>query len=91
MNGTNGTTNGTTNGVKSPKPSFPAEATSKEYAISLDKSDPLRSLRDEFIIPSKANLASKKLAKPGKPSLKSKEKKAPVEHKSAWNTHTENN
>ncbi|KAJ5596028.1 Kynureninase 2 [Penicillium hetheringtonii] len=61
MNGTNGTTNG----VKSPKPSFPAEATSKEYAISLDKSDPLRALRDEFIIPSKANLASKKLAKPG--------------------------
>lgn len=82
MNGTNGTTNG----VKSPKPSFPAEATSKEYAISLDKSDPLRALRDEFIIPSKANLASKKLAKPGKPSLKSKEEK-----KHQWNTHAENN
>lgn len=61
MNGTNGT-----NGVKSPKPVFPAEALTKEYAVSLDKTDPLRALRDEFIIPSKANLASKKLAKPGK-------------------------
>ncbi|KAJ5584187.1 Kynureninase 2 [Penicillium hispanicum] len=44
---------------------FPAEADSKEYAASLDKADPLRALRDQFIIPSKANLASKKLAKPG--------------------------
>jgi kynureninase len=61
MNGTNGT-----NGVKSPKPVFPIEGTTREYALSLDKTDPLQTLRDEFIIPSKANLASKKLAKPGK-------------------------
>ncbi|KAJ5619773.1 Kynureninase 2 [Penicillium lagena] len=53
------------NGVKAPKPVFPAEAASKEYAASLDAADPLRDLRDQFIIPSKANLATKKLAKPG--------------------------
>ncbi|KAJ5937226.1 Kynureninase 2 [Penicillium verhagenii] len=55
-----------TNGTKAPKPVFPAEAASKEYAASLDATDPLRELRDLFIIPSKANLSSKKLAKPGK-------------------------
>ncbi len=60
MTGANGV-----NGVKAPKPTFPAEAATREYAVSLDKADPLRALRDEFIIPSKANLASKKLAKPG--------------------------
>ncbi|KAJ5693216.1 Kynureninase 2 [Penicillium macrosclerotiorum] len=60
MTGANGV-----NGVKAPKPVFPAEASSSEYAASLDKLDPLNKLRDEFIIPSKANLASKKLAKPG--------------------------
>lgn len=60
MTGANGL-----NGVKAPKPTFPAEAATREYAVSLDKADPLRALRDEFIIPSKANLASKKLAKPG--------------------------
>ncbi|KAJ5364502.1 Kynureninase 2 [Penicillium cataractarum] len=60
MTGANGV-----NGVKAPKPTFPAEAATREYAASLDKADPLRALRDEFIIPSKANLASKKLAKPG--------------------------
>lgn len=54
------------NGVKSLKPTFPAEAATKEYAASLDAADPLRGLRDQYIIPSKANLASKKLAKPGK-------------------------
>lgn len=53
-------------GVKTPKPVFPAEADSKEYAASLDAADPLSKLRDEFIVPSKANLACKKLAKPGK-------------------------
>lgn len=47
------------------KPTFPAEAASKEYAASLDAEDPLRTMRDQFIIPSKANLASKKVAKPG--------------------------
>ncbi|KAF7715132.1 Kynureninase 2 [Penicillium ucsense] len=57
-------TNGV-NGTKAPKPTFPAEAATREYAASLDKADPLRALRDEFIIPSKANLATKKLAKPG--------------------------
>ncbi|KAJ5171807.1 Kynureninase 2 [Penicillium capsulatum] len=51
--------------AKLSKPTFPAEADSKEYAASLDAADPLRALRDEFIIPSKANLASKKVAKPG--------------------------
>ncbi|KAJ5093334.1 Kynureninase 2 [Penicillium angulare] len=60
MTGSNGT-----NGVKVTKPTFPAEAATKEYAASLDAQDPLRELRDQFIIPSKANLASKKLAKPG--------------------------
>lgn len=53
-------------GVRTPKPVFPAEAASKEYAAALDAADPLNKLRDEFIIPSKANLASKKLAKPGR-------------------------
>jgi len=48
-----------------PKPEFPADADTKEYAASLDAADPLRGFRDEFIIPSKANIASKKLAKPG--------------------------
>lgn len=47
------------------KPVFPNEAASKKYAESLDAQDPLRGMRDQFIIPSKANLASKKVAKPG--------------------------
>jgi len=59
------------NGVKAPKPVFPAEAGSKEYAAALDATDPLRELRDQFIIPSKANLATKKLAKPGNASRQS--------------------
>ncbi|KAL5359009.1 kynureninase 2 [Aspergillus floccosus] len=46
------------------KPSFPDNATTKEYAASLDAADPLASFRDQFIIPSKANIACKKLAKP---------------------------
>ncbi|KAL2870421.1 kynureninase [Aspergillus lucknowensis] len=50
-----------TDGVK---PAFPENATSKEYAASLDAADPLASFREKFIIPSKANIASKKLAKP---------------------------
>lgn len=52
-------------GTKMSKPVFPAEAASQEYATSLDAADPLREFRDQFIIPSKANLATKKLAKPG--------------------------
>jgi kynureninase len=56
--------------TKAPKPVFPAEAASLEYAASLDAADPLRGFRDQFIIPSKANLATKKLAKPGETSPK---------------------
>jgi hypothetical protein len=52
-------------GIKVSKPVFPGEAASQEYAASLDAADPLREFRDQFIIPSKANLATKKLAKPG--------------------------
>lgn len=37
-------------------------AYSKEYAESLDARDPLRHFRDEFIIPSKADLKIKTLA-----------------------------
>lgn len=51
--------------VKSSKPVFPENAGSNEYAASLDAADPLASFRDKFIIPSKANINSKKLAKPG--------------------------
>lgn len=46
-------------------PIFPPEAATRDYAASLDATDPLRGFRDEFIIPSKANLATKKVAKPG--------------------------
>lgn len=53
------------NGIKAPKPVFSAESATKEHAAALDAADPLRELRHQFIIPSKANLASKKLAKPG--------------------------
>lgn len=55
--------------VQTTKTVFPAQAASKEYAASLDEAEPLTKMRDEFIIPSKANLASKKLAKPGMESL----------------------
>ncbi|KAL1652020.1 Kynureninase (L-kynurenine hydrolase) [Diplodia intermedia] len=47
------------------KPQFPADADSESYAQQLDSQDHLRSFRDKFIIPSKANLRSKSLAKPG--------------------------
>ena len=47
------------------KLAFPAEAATKDYAASLDSSDSLAAFRDKFIVPSKANIASKKLAKPG--------------------------
>lgn len=46
-------------------PTFPENAATKEYAASLDATDPLRGFRDQFIVPSKANIATKKLAKPG--------------------------
>ena len=54
------------NGIKPSKPVFPADADTREYAASLDAADPLRGFRDEFIIPSKANIACKQLAKPGR-------------------------
>lgn len=47
------------------KQSFPPDAVTREYAESLDAADPLRAFRDKFIIPSKENLKTKKLAKPG--------------------------
>ncbi|PBP22876.1 hypothetical protein BUE80_DR006243 [Diplocarpon rosae] len=46
------------------EPSFPAEANTLEYAQSLDVKDPLRSFREQFIIPSKSNLQTKKVVKP---------------------------
>jgi hypothetical protein len=52
--------------LKMAKPSFPSEANTKEYAQSLDAKDHMRSFREKFIIPSKANVKSKRVAKPGK-------------------------
>ncbi|KKK19218.1 hypothetical protein P175DRAFT_0469945 [Aspergillus ochraceoroseus IBT 24754] len=46
------------------KPVFPEDAASKDYATSLDAADPLAVFREKFILPSKANIACKKLAKP---------------------------
>ncbi|KAL4895579.1 kynureninase 2 [Aspergillus ambiguus] len=51
-------------GIKHLKPSFPENAATLEYAASLDAADPLASFREQFIIPSKANIACKRLAKP---------------------------
>jgi kynureninase len=51
--------------MKVEKPSFPSEANSLEYAQSLDAKDHMRKFRDQFIIPSKANIKATKLAKPG--------------------------
>jgi kynureninase len=39
---------------------------SREYAVLLDDQDPLRHLRDEFLIPSKAQLKAKSLPEAGK-------------------------
>jgi kynureninase len=39
-------------------------AYTKEYAEELDERDPLREFRDQFIIPSKKDLARKQLANP---------------------------
>jgi kynureninase len=47
------------------KPTFPAEANTLEYAQSLDAKDHMRKFREQFIIPSRANIKTKKLAKPG--------------------------
>jgi hypothetical protein len=47
------------------KPTFPPGADSEQYARSLDAEDHLRSFRDKFIIPSKTNIKTKKLEKPG--------------------------
>lgn len=44
---------------------FPAEANSLEYAQLQDSKDHIRHLRSEYVIPSKANLKARKLAKPG--------------------------
>ena len=39
------------------------EALTRKYAETLDANDPLKHLRKEFIVPTKANLKSKTLAK----------------------------
>jgi kynureninase len=49
------------------KSTFPAEALTLEYAQSLDAKDPLRSFRSKVTIPSKANIKSTKVVKPGSP------------------------
>jgi kynureninase len=54
--------------VAEPKLKFSADANTEAYARNLDAEDPLRSFRDKFIIPSKANLKSKGLSKPGETS-----------------------
>lgn len=40
---------------------FPPHANSLEYARKLDEQDPLRHLRDEYILPTKASLRKKHL------------------------------
>ena len=52
------------NHVNGLKPVFPENAASKDYAAYLDAADSLAAFRHKFIVPSKANIASKKLAKP---------------------------
>jgi kynureninase len=47
------------------KPTFDTGADTEQYARELDAQDHLRSFREKFIIPSKANLKTKKLEKPG--------------------------
>ena len=49
------------------KPSFPENANSLEFAKNLDAKT--WTFRDQFIIPSKKNIQTKKLAKPGTSSL----------------------
>ncbi|KAG9247066.1 kynureninase [Calycina marina] len=50
---------------KTTKPTFPSEANTQDYAASLDANDHMRSFREKFTIPSKANIKATKLAKPG--------------------------
>ena len=49
------------------KPVFPSHAGTAGYAKLLDAEDALSRFREKFIIPSVANIRSKKLAKPGMP------------------------
>ncbi|CAG8952968.1 hypothetical protein HYFRA_00007684 [Hymenoscyphus fraxineus] len=49
---------------RSLKPTFPAEANTLEFAQSQDAKDPLRSYRQKFIVPSKANTKTKSVVKP---------------------------
>jgi hypothetical protein len=51
---------------KETKPTFGKDANSREYAQSLDAKCHMRSFREKFIIPSKANTKSKKVVRPGK-------------------------
>lgn len=51
--------------TKVEKPTFSSKANTLEFAQSLDAKDHMRRFRDQFIIPSKANIKTKKLAKPG--------------------------
>jgi len=48
------------------KPSQEGDIESIEYAQRFDKQDPLRHLREQFIIPSKADLKRTTLDRPGK-------------------------
>lgn len=50
---------------KETKPTFPSEANTLEYAKEQDVKDPMNRFRDQFIIPSKANLKATKVEKPG--------------------------
>lgn len=51
--------------IKVEKPTFSSKANTLEYAQSLDAKDHMRRFRDQFIIPSKANIKAKKLSKSG--------------------------
>lgn len=62
--------------IRPSKPVYPETAATKDYAASLDATDPLKAFRDKFIIPSKANISAKKLAKPGMSTVL-----APVNHR----------
>lgn len=42
---------------------------SREYAVSLDAQDPLPSIRDQFLIPTKASLRAESLSEAGKSTL----------------------
>jgi ketol-acid reductoisomerase len=42
-------------------PKFPANANSREYAETLNSQDPIKHLRDEFILPTRGSLKKKAL------------------------------